>query len=96
MILGIIIAAIEIIIIPFSFLGYFSTILAFFNVFIMLLCLAASIVDLVVCIKRIVRMHGSQKGRAIAGVVISGNTLIIALAFIIGFLGGFFGLYPIV
>lgn len=96
MILGIIIAAIEIIIIPFSFLGYSSTILTFFNVFIMLLCIAASIVDLVVCIKRIVRMHGSQKGRAIAGVVISGNTLIIALAFIIGYLGGFFGLYPIV
>ena len=95
MILGIIIFVIEVIFIPLMWVGYVSGLLSFFNMTVVLICVVASIVDMVVCIARIKRMHGNRKGRAIAGLVISAHTLFIGLANVVAFLGGYSGIIPI-
>lgn len=95
MILGIIISVVEVIFVPLMWFAYISGFLSFFNASIVLICVVASIVDLVVCIARIKRMHGNRKGRAIAGVVIAAHTLLIGLANVIMFFAGFSGFIPV-
>lgn len=90
MILGIIIGVIEIVIVPLLLIPVFmgGTISTFFVDFVLIALMVVSLVDLMVCIARIKRLHGNRKGRAIAGVVISAHTLIIAFGILIAVLAG--------
>ena len=91
MVLGIIIAAIEIVLLPIMIAGvilHAGPLTTFFLDFVLVAFMVASLVDLIVCIARIKRLHGNRKGRAIAGVVISAHTLLIAAGILIGVLAG--------
>lgn len=91
MVLGIIIAAVEIILLPIMLVGivfHAGPLTTFFLDFVLIVFMVASLVDLIVCIARIKRLHGNRKGRAIAGVVISAHTLLIAFGILIGVLAG--------